>query len=159
MDDSSVYIPDLKARVVECEWKFEINMLKKSEHVETHDNEIYLTLQKHNLIGLLESAAISNDWLCKFILFIYPCPHASFNPNGEWFLWRQFLKPYSNANALCYVICIFYAYWCLAWFPKKLIFMSFHRNTTCVTSGAGTAYPSGSHEIIPFLVRLVLLDP
>jgi hypothetical protein len=72
-------IPDLKARVVECEWKFEITMLKKSEHVETHDNEIYLTLQKHNLIGLLESAAISSDRLCKFIFFIYPCPHASFN--------------------------------------------------------------------------------
>jgi hypothetical protein len=45
MDDSSVYIPDLKARVVECEWKFEITILKKSKHVETHDNEIYLKLQ------------------------------------------------------------------------------------------------------------------
>jgi len=40
-----------------------------------------LTLQKHNLIGLLESAAISSDRLCKFIFCIYPCPHASFNSN------------------------------------------------------------------------------
>jgi hypothetical protein len=73
MDDSSVYIPDLKARVVECEWKFEITILKKSKHVETHDNEIYLTLQKHNLIGLLESAAISRVYFCivKVTFFFY----------------------------------------------------------------------------------------
>ena len=78
MDDSSVYIPDLKARVVECEWKFEITILKKSKHVETHDNEIYLTLQKHNLIGLLESAAISSDRLCKFIFFYLPLSACKF---------------------------------------------------------------------------------
>lgn len=30
MDDSSVSIPDLKARVVECECKFEITIFKKN---------------------------------------------------------------------------------------------------------------------------------
>ena len=47
--------------------------------------------------------------------------------------------------------------------PVLFLFMTYHRvcnksNTTGVTSGAGTAYPSGAPEFIPFLWEFVLLN-
>jgi hypothetical protein len=39
-------------------------------------------------------------------------------------------------------------YWCPTRFPYQIMFVSFNSNTTGVTSGAGTANPSGAPEFI-----------
>ena len=63
----------------------------------------------------------------------------------------------SATISICFVegSCIFmffvsiYVYWCPTPFPCQMMFVSFNGNTTDITRGAGTAYPSGAHEFIP----------
>jgi hypothetical protein len=44
-----------------------------------------------------------------------------------------------------FFVCI-YVYWCPTQFPCQMMFVLFNSNTTGVTSGAGTAIPSGAPE-------------
>ena len=42
-----------------------------------------------------------------------------------------------------------YVYWCPTRFLYQMMFVTFNSNTTGVTCGAGTAYPSGTPEFTP----------
>jgi hypothetical protein len=44
---------------------------------------------------------------------------------------------------------VIYANWCQTRFSFQMMFVSFNSNTTGVTSGAGTTYPSGAPEFTP----------
>jgi len=44
-----------------------------------------------------------------------------------------------------------YTYWCPTRFPYQIIFIFLDSNTTGVTSGAGTDYPSGVSEFTSVL--------
>jgi len=39
-----------------------------------------------------------------------------------------------------------YVYWWPTRFPYQIVFLSFNSNTTRVTSGVRTTFPSGTHE-------------
>ena len=49
-------------------------------------------------------------------------------------------------------------YWCPPRFPCQMTLVSLNSNTTCVTSEAGTADPSGESELTPVLMGVVLFN-
>jgi hypothetical protein len=59
-----------------------------------------------------------------------------------------------------YMLFVFiYARLCSKQFPFQMTFVSFNSNTTDITSGAGTAHPSGAHEFTHrFLASFELLN-
>lgn len=68
---------------------------------------------------------------------------------------RTFVQ--QGVHVLSMLIVFIYEWWCPTRFPYQIMFLSFSSNTTNVTSGTGTANPSGAQEFTLVLVVFLLL--
>ena len=66
--------------------------------------------------------------------------------NNYWFF---FLTRQTFCHDLFMLFVFIYVYWCPTRFLYQMMFVTFNSNTTGVTCGAGTAYPSGTPEFTP----------